>query len=120
MARDAVSVTDLTVNGAVAMVAGVDINPTNGATIDADGDTQRLIIWIQNTYAGTKAATIKAGNNPPAFASGQGDLSVSLTQNQEKFVVIESARFAQADGSIYVDFDTGMTGKIAAYRLPKV
>ncbi len=120
MPRDAVAITSLSPNAATALVAGVAINPANNAVIAAGGNTQRLLIYVNNTFAGAKNVTVKAGANPPAFAAGQGDLTESFAQNAEKFFVIESARFAQTNGDIYVDFENGMTGVIAAYRLPKV
>ncbi len=120
MARDAVAITNLAVNDATALAAGVAINPANNAVIAAGGNTQRLAIHVTITNAGGADVTVKAGSNPPAFAAGQGDLVETFAQNDEKFFVIESARFAQANGDIYVDFEAGATGTIAAYRLPKV
>ncbi len=120
MARDIVAITDLAVNDATALVAGTTITPANGAAIAAGGNTQRLAIYVKNTFAGAKTVTVKAGDNPPAVAAGQGDLVESFAQDDEKFITLESARFAQSDGSIHIDFENGMTGTIAAYRLPKV
>ncbi len=119
MARDAVAVTALPANTATGEAAGTAIVPANGAAIAAGSDTQKLLIHIQNTYAGSATATIKAGANPPAVRAGLGDLSVGFTAAGEKFVVIESARFAQASGDVYIDFTAGMTGTVAAYRLAK-
>lgn len=119
MARDAVSVTDLTLNTGTDLVTGVDITPANGASIAAGGLTQRLLIHVVNAGASAYDVTIKAGSNPPAILASQGDVTFEVVASGESFFVIESARFAQSDGAIYVDFETGMTGKIAAYRLPK-
>lgn len=120
MSRVVVPITPMVVNGAIPVAVGVAINPAVGAIVAAGGDTQRLVIWARNTAASTLPVTIRAGAAPLAFARGQGDLVESLTQNAERFFTIESARFAQADGSIHVDFGGGMTGTIAAYRLPKL
>jgi hypothetical protein len=120
MPRDAVAITALPKNAATAFAAGTAMSPTNGAVIAAGGDTGRLLIYLKNTFAGSKAVTIGAGVYPPAALQGQGALVVTMaTQNLEMLVVIESGRFAQANGDIYVDFAASMTGNIAAYRLGK-
>jgi hypothetical protein len=45
---------------------------------------------------------------------------VSVTNATTQLIgPFESARFAQADGSLNVDFDAGMTGTIVALRVPR-
>lgn len=123
MARTALTVTTLTANAAVADVlasAGVAIDATNHHALTVAKPLDSYIIRINNTTAGTKAATIKAGDNPPADAAGQGDLSVSCTNGQVKFVgPLESARFLQNDGTLNIDIETGMTGFIQVFRVPR-
>jgi hypothetical protein len=122
MARTAITVSDLVLNSTLANPAGTTIDATNHHVIN-DGDCERLILRITNTTASTKIATVKAGDNPPALAAGQGDLSVSLTDGsttpQTAFVVLESARFKQSDGTILIDLAASMTGSITAFKLPK-
>jgi hypothetical protein len=121
MARDAVTIVGLAVDGGTAPGAGTTINVANGALLAAGGNTQRLAIHVKNTAVADKNVTIKAGANPPALAQGVGDLVVSVPASTgERLIVVESARFAQINGDIHVDFETGMTGTILAYRLPKV
>lgn len=118
MARDAVAITDLTLDTAENTPAGTVIAPANGATIPAGGKTDNLLIRVTNTNAAEKDATIKAGSNPPAMRAGLGDLVIPVPATSgDVVIVIEGARFVQADGSISVDFETGMTGKISAIRL---
>lgn len=123
MARTALTVTTLTAGAAVADVlasAGVAIDATNHHVLATAAPLDSYIIRINNTTGSTKVATIKAGANPPADASGQGDLAVSCTTGQVKFVgPLESARFLQADGSVNVDIETGMTGFIQVFRVPR-
>ncbi len=121
MARDSVSLTALSANGGTAEPAGVDISPTNGAVIAAPGDCQRLLLRVTNTAGADKAVTIKAGVNPPAFRKDLGDLAVTVAATTGvQYIVVESARFVQADGTINVDFAAAMTGKITALKLPAV
>lgn len=123
MARAALTVTTLTANTAVADVlasAGVAIDATNHHVLTVTHPLDSFIIRVNNTTAGTKVATIKAGDNPPADAAGQGDLLVSCTNAQVKFVgPLESARFIQNDGTVLVDIEAAMTGFIQVFRVPR-
>ncbi|NUQ69707.1 MAG: hypothetical protein HUU17_02675 [Chthonomonadales bacterium] len=119
MARDSVTVTALAASGGVAEPAGTTIAPANGATIPAGGSTRRLIIRVTNTHGADHAVVVKAGANPPAFRQGLGDLSITVPATSGvRYLTLESARFVQADGAIWLDFETGMTGKVMAFQLP--
>lgn len=119
MTRDAVTVTTLTKHNATAIGAGVTINTTNGAVIAAVKKARKLLLRVSNTITNaTKVVTIKAGVYPPAALMGQGDLALTVQQSDQILVTLETARFLQADGTINVDFGTGMTGAIAAYVMP--
>jgi hypothetical protein len=71
-------------------------------------------IHVKNTAASSKNITFKAGVQ---FRSGIGDLVVSVPNSGERMVQLESARFKQADGALYVDFDSGFTGSIGGFSL---
>lgn len=119
MARDAVAITDLTIDAGTDLVAGTAIAPADGATIAAAGNTRKLLIWVSNTESAAYDVTLTAPTaNPNAPRSALGNVVYEVGAGEEAFFVIESARFAQSDGAIYVDFETGMTGFVAAYRLP--
>jgi hypothetical protein len=120
MPRDAVAITPLSPDVAVAPPAGTTINVTNGAVINGAGDTKRILVRMTNTAGVPKNITFKAGVNPPAVRKGLGDLIVAVPATTgERLVVIESARFAQADGSINIDFEAATAGIVSAVRLPK-
>ena len=124
MARTDVPITTLAQNTATADPAGTNIDATNHHVIDTSGvPASRIAIRVNNTTASTKAATVKAGDNPPAGSAGQGDLSVSLTDGSTtptvKWVTLEAARFMQNDGTINIDIASGMTGKIAVFEIPR-
>lgn len=121
MARTNVPVTAVTANAENENPATTAIDATNNHVIPAGSVTDRLLLRIVNTFAGSKVVTIKAGVNPPAVRSGLGDLAITMAaQNDVAYVVIESARFAQADGSINIDVAAATTGSILALRLPAV
>lgn len=119
MARDAVAITTLAANGGADEPSGTAIAPANGATIAAQSDCRKLLVRITNTHGSDHPVTVKSGANPPAFRQGVGDLSVTVPATSGvRYLTLSSARFAQADGAIYLDFETGMTGKVMAFRLP--
>ncbi|MBM3494634.1 MAG: hypothetical protein FJX72_10030 [Armatimonadetes bacterium] len=119
MARDSVAITQLSLSAGVAEPAGTTIAPANGATIPAGGDTRKLVIRVTNTHGSDHPVTVKAGSGGPAFRRGLGDQSVTVAATSGvQYLTVESARFVQSDGAIHLDFDTGMTGKVMAFRLP--
>ncbi len=119
MARDAVTPVALAMNDGTAPGAGTAINVTNGAYIPAANRSQRILLHVKNTVAAAKNVTIKAGVYPPAFRQGLGDLVVQVPATSgERLFVLESARFIQADGTIWIDFEAAMTGTAFAYKLP--
>lgn len=119
MARDAVAITPMVLNDGIAPAAGTAINVTNGAEVAAGGNVQKLFIVVNNTAVSAKNVTIKAGAHPPALRAELGDLVVAVPNAATRYICIESAQFAQADGKIHIDFESGTTGTVMAYRLPK-
>ncbi len=128
MARTAVTITTLTAEAANAFVlasAGVAIDATNSHVITppAGCDPRELVLFVSNTTSSSKAATVKAGVNPPATHKSAGDLTVTLadgsTTATNAFVPLTGSRFMQADGTINVDIAAGMTGRIACLRIPR-
>lgn len=124
MARTALTVTSVASNTATADPAGDDLDPTNGHVLTVSSPLESYIIRVTNTTSSTKTLTIKAGDNPPADAAGQGDLDVSFGAGNVTPVVkfigpLTSARFIQNDGTLNIDPATSMTGKIAVLRVAR-
>ncbi len=119
MARDAVVITALTRDAAKAAATGTVINAANGCIIAAAGNTDNLVVEVTHTAASEKDLTIPAGVGP---RSALGDIEEAFAAGNStpvvKYFVLESARFAQADGAVLLDFETGFTGSVRAYRLP--
>jgi len=92
---------------------------TNGVTI-ANARPEQLIIRATNTEASTNTVTVLAGANPPAIRGGQGNLVVTIaaTSGVQFIGPFESDKYLQADGSISLDFETGMTGSLDALYWP--
>jgi hypothetical protein len=124
MARDAVAITALGIDAATAAPTAVAIDATNGAVVAAGSNTGRLLLEIVNTTAAEKVITVVAPtDNPHAVRSSLGSLAITFAAGnstaQVKYIVIESARFAQTDGTILIDFASSTTGTLRAYRLPR-
>ena len=126
MARTNLPVTGVVPTGIV-QPAGTVIDQANGmniaiqsSAIPAAEDAYGLVFQVINTFAGSKTVTIRAGVQPPAFRNLLGDLVVTCTTSSTWIIgPLEPARFAQADGSINLDFQSGITGNINAYLVPR-
>lgn len=123
MARTAVTITSLSANAATADPAGVNLDATNDHVLTPTCPLHEIVIEVTHTTASEKSLTIKAGDNPPANASGQGDLVTAFDAGDStavvKHFVLSSDRFLQDDGTVNIDVPSGMTGKIRAFRVPR-
>lgn len=132
MARTNLPLTNLVGNAGISAPAGTNVDPTNGmnvalasGAIPAASSSDRLVLVVNNTFAGTKVVTIRAGvgggaTPGPAFRSGIGDLTYTAQASGVSYIgPFEPARFMQLDGSINLDFASGITGTITALLLPR-
>lgn len=124
MARTAITPTTLTANAVVADPAGTAIDATNHHVFTPSSPLEEFVLRVVNTYDGAKAATIKAGDNPPADCAGQGDLTVSCgdgdpTPSVKWVGPLTSARFIQNDGTVNIDVAASMTGTITVFQIPR-
>lgn len=124
----AITVNALTANTVLtAPTADVLDTGTAAVTIPVtpDGDTSRLLLEFTNTAqdADTMTVAVLAGDTPPAFQASAGDLSFTVAQSAVRYVVLESARFMQSDGTISIKITPAstktQTATIRAYKLPK-
>lgn len=70
-----------------------------------------LVLYVTGSGAGT--LTVLAGNNPPANAKVEGDLTVN-TINGTVVIALEGSRFTQTDGT--VKFTSSATVNVRAVR----
>lgn len=127
MARTNLPVTDLAGNAGVTETT-TPIDQPNGMnvqviseSIPAKGEAQDILLIVANTAAAAHNVIVRAGAGPvPAFRASLGDLTVSVPASGTALVgPFETARFAQSDGSLNVDFDASTTGTIVAVRVPR-
>lgn len=130
MARTSIPVNNLASNGILLNDAGTAIDATNNHVIDlksgaipAGAGPDRLILYVKNSTGSTKTVTVKAGDNPPSFRAGLGDLTtgnINATTGTAVIGPFDPARFLQDDGTILLDVASGMTGTIWAFLLTRV
>jgi hypothetical protein len=126
MANTAIPITVLVANSANLEAAGTAIVAANTHTIDCAGiKAGKLLLRLQNTFAGSKVFTIKAAaNNPPGFRGSIGDLVLTLAtgSGETHTVLLETARFVGQPSpdqtKIYITVAAATTGFIWAYQLP--
>lgn len=130
-ARTQIPLTTLTRNAITDIPAGTVIDQANGMYIELDTTSipagpgsEDLTIMVQTTNGADKVVTIKAGvgggaTPGQAIQSGIGDLSLTATAASGGGIIgsLESGRFMQTNGQIYLDFASGTTGWITAYSL---
>lgn len=121
MARTALTVNALSPNSSIAEPAGNAVDPANGHILTLSGEQclEEFVLDVNFTFAGAKNLTIKAGAYPPALSQGQGDLVVAINNATRRVGPFSSARFAQADGSLWVDVEAATTGTIKAIHVPR-
>lgn len=126
MARTAITRRNLVPNGALLAPTADTIDQANGMTlaitntgVPAGPDMDMVILKVDNSAAAAHNVIIRAGDNPPAFRAGLGDLTISVTNGTTKYIgPFDPSRFKQDDSSLSVDFDSGFTGTITAFFMP--
>lgn len=112
MARVAIAVNEIDASEGIEATQ-TTLDATNDHSLTAD-NVDKLIVAISSTTGSSKTVTFKAGDSSAALRSGIGDLVVTVQANEWRFVRIETARFANSDGTIHVDIEAAMTGAIFA------
>lgn len=119
MARTAVALSKASANSSITTPAGTTADPTNGHVISG-ARLRKLLLRVTNTSAGALNATVKAGYAWAGGANGAGDLVVSVPATTGDVLIgpLEGARFAQANGDVYLDLQATFAGKVTALALP--
>lgn len=119
MARTAITPTTLAVNASAADAAGTATTGGAGNGVSIAGNIaapEQTILRVSNATAGAGTVSVKAGSQPSAIASGQGDLTVSVAASGVQWLgPFESARFGQPDGALFADTSIVMT--ITAFKV---
>ena len=100
---------------------------TVAVTIDLtpDAGTNRILLEFTNAAeaADTMTVSIAGGDLPPAMSATKGALEFDVAQNEVFYLVVDSSRHMQGDGTIEVTVTPAatktQTATIRAYKLPK-
>lgn len=119
MARTAVPYSPLVPNSNLADPAGTTLDATNDHVIAA-ARPEQTVLRVTNTSGADRIVTIKAGDYPPAWAAGLGDLAVTVaaTTGVQWIGPFESGRFLQNNGTLEIDVVASHTGTITAFLVP--
>lgn len=104
-------------NGALAQPTPAATDATNivlAGAVNLDEVMLRAVVATATT-----SITVKAGDNPPALAAGQGDLVVAAAVGTHLIGPFTSARFAQSDGTLNVNVATPANVTLTALHLPR-
>lgn len=107
--------------GDVADVAGTTIDATlvtNGVVINT-ADPSRTVLRVTNSAGSTKKVTVRAGGTDgPAWMATQGDYDTSIATTATRWIgPLSEARYLQHGGKLHLDFESGFTGTITAFKL---
>jgi hypothetical protein len=119
MAVKTSAVTTLVLGEAITLPETTALNGSTDTINITAGNAERLLVILNNTTAATKKFTIKAGESPPALRKGLGDLVVTMLEKTQQIVCIETARHANADGTVSLSFEAASTGFVSVVKLPK-
>src|SRR5258708_1090873 len=104
---------------------GMNVVLASGAMPSALG-SEGLFLYVTNTAGTTQTVIVRKGvggalTPAPPMRSGIADYTtgnLSATTGTAFIGPFDPMRFAQADGSLNIDFSSGFTGKIWAVLLP--
>lgn len=119
MARTAVPYSNLLPNAGLADPAGTAVVAAagNGGQV-ANAFPELTVFRVSNASGGSGTATLLAGSQPVAIASGQGPLTVTVANSATQWIgPVESGRFVQNDGSLILETSVAMT--VTAFRVPR-
>lgn len=90
----------------------IDAAKTMEVLFPKDG---KLLLVINNTYAGAKVITVSAGD---FTAKGLGAVAITCAQAGVYFFVPSSDQLKQSDGKLELSFEASTTGFVQAFLLP--
>jgi hypothetical protein len=114
-AHTTINETQLVMDSYVTPATATTLNSSSGMQITASKDN-RLILLVANTAAAAGLnVTVEKG---VYFRSGLGNLTLTIPKASTRLIgPLESSRFEQADGKIYIAINN-TNGTVIGYRLP--
>jgi hypothetical protein len=129
MSRTTLSYSIFPQNGVLNLPTATNADASNGMNIPvpkvsspgAADSVNHLLLYIANGDTADKTVTVKAGVSTAASVrGGSGDLAVTISHTAGGGWIgpLDVNRFAQADGSVNVDFSAATSTTITAYMIP--
>lgn len=130
-ARTAITPIALVNDAGVAAGGGTNVDAANGMTVASPGPFN-AIVRVDNGDASSHTVTLRAGGSGVTASGGTavavpytqatvGDLVVTVAAGASQFIPIRTTdRFAQADGSLSLDFSSATSMKVWVFVLPYV
>ncbi|MFI9598929.1 hypothetical protein ACIHCX_03440 [Streptomyces sp. NPDC052043] len=122
MPRTSANYSKLVPNGRLTDPAGTTIDATlvtNGVAIDA-ADPEHTLIRVTNSAGAAKTVTVRAGVGRQSWMAGSGDYTQSVPASGTVWLgPFTSARFQQKGSKLNVDFESGTTGTVTVFKLPR-
>jgi hypothetical protein len=117
MAITTITATALTVDTVSAdlpVTAFEAINASNTISV-AYPREGKLLLVLNNTFAGAKVFTVGAGDY---LSNGVGAYAITMAQDDVRYLIVDSSRFKDFDGTINITFAASTTGYVGAFSLP--
>jgi len=96
--------------------AAIDAANGNSLALPTPQGGDRVLLRIVNTTAATKVVTVAAGNSSAAINTAP--LAISMAQNEIRYVLLTTAKYLNADGTISITYAAGTTGTVQVLVLP--
>ena len=116
------AVTTLTATQLALNTVSADLPVTGMTAIDATKTMEvaypqqgKLLLVLNNTYAGEKVFTISAGEY---LGLGQGAYAIAMAQADVRYLVVDSMRHKKMDGVLEISFAASTTGFVGAFLIP--
>jgi hypothetical protein len=91
---------------------------TNVWAIAAGGKPGDRIV-LKFVGMASSVISILAGARPPSQRAGLGNLTFAIANAEVKYIIVDTGRHLQANGTIRASVDTGDTTKCGAFIIPK-
>ena len=115
MARDALTITALTVNTFIEPPAALVGVLANGIKVTPSGDDDVLIVEVENTGASPLDVTVQTAAS--VFGIPTEDIVVEVTNGERRKIKLHPmSLYQQTDGDIYIDVEANTDLSFWAFR----
>lgn len=92
------------------------INPSGPDLTGGHGGELALLLTLEEQDGSTASVVFDAGDYPPSVRSVLGSLTVSLSANDAKLLILDGSRYLQNDGTITFTITGGV--RVGVFAMP--